>query len=66
MSSTRKIAVFAGVIFIVATVAALLARALVPDPTGADYLTSFSANANRVASSGTLHAPASPSRCIRS
>jgi hypothetical protein len=55
MSSTRKIAVFAGVIFIVATVAALLARALVPDPTGADYLTSFSANANRVAAGVLLY-----------
>jgi hypothetical protein len=55
MNSTRKIAAFAGVVFIVATVAALLARALVPDPTGADYLTSFSANANRVAAGVLLY-----------
>lgn len=55
MNSTRKIAVAAGVAFIVATVAALLAKALVPDPTGADYLTSFSANANRVAAGVLLY-----------
>ncbi len=53
MNSTRKIALTAGVMFIIATVAALLANALVPDPTGADYLTSFSAHANRV-SAGVL------------
>jgi hypothetical protein len=41
--------------FIIATVAALVARALVPDLTGADYLTSFSANANRVAAGVLLY-----------
>jgi hypothetical protein len=55
MNSARKIAVITGVAFIIATVAALLARALVPDPTGADYLTSFSANANRVAAGVLLY-----------
>lgn len=55
MNSTQKIAVAAGVVFIIATVAALLAKALVPDPTGADYLTSFSANANRVAAGVLLY-----------
>jgi len=55
MNSTRKIAVITGVVFVIATVAALLARALVPDPTGADYLTNFSANANRVAAGVLLY-----------
>jgi hypothetical protein len=55
MNSTRRIAVITGVAFVIATVAALLARALVPDPTGADYLTSFSANANRVAAGVLLY-----------
>jgi hypothetical protein len=55
MNSTRKIAVITGVAFVIATVAALLARALVPDPTGADYLTNFSANANRVAAGVLLY-----------
>ena len=55
MNSTRKIAVAAGVVFIIATVAALLARAVVPDPTSADYLTSYSANANRVAAGVLLY-----------
>ncbi len=55
MNSNRRIAVITGVAFVIATVAALLARALVPDPTGADYLTSFSANANRVAAGVLLY-----------
>jgi len=55
MNSTRKIAVITGVVFVIATVAALMARALVPDPTGADYLTNFSANANRVAAGVLLY-----------
>ncbi len=55
MNSTRKIAIAAGVAFIIATVAGLLAGVLVPDPTGADYLTSFSANANRVAAGVLLY-----------
>lgn len=55
MNPTRKIAVAAGVAFIIATVAGLVASALVPDPTGADYLTSFSANANRVTAGVLLY-----------
>ncbi len=55
MNSTRKIAAAAGVVFIIATVAALLAKALVPDVTGANYLASFSANANRVAAGVLLY-----------
>ena len=43
MNSTRKIAVITGVIFIIATVASLLASALTPAQTGTDYLTRFSA-----------------------
>jgi hypothetical protein len=49
MNSTRRIAVATGVVFIIATVAVLLAGAFVPDLTGADYLTSLSANAGQVA-----------------
>ncbi|PWB52687.1 MAG: DUF4386 domain-containing protein [Anaerolineales bacterium] len=49
MNSTRKIAVFTGVIFIIATVAPMLASSLVPDLTGADNLTPLSAPTNQVA-----------------
>jgi Domain of unknown function (DUF4386) len=55
MNSTRKIAVITGVVFIIATVATLLASALVPVLTGADYLTSLSANANQVAAGALLY-----------
>jgi Domain of unknown function (DUF4386) len=48
MNSTRKIAVTTGVLFIVATVAALVAAALVPGLHGTDYLTQVSANSNLV------------------
>jgi hypothetical protein len=48
MNSTRKIAVTTGVLFIVATVAALVAAALVPGLHGTDYLTKVSANSNLV------------------
>jgi hypothetical protein len=54
MNSTRKIAVITGVVFIIATVAVLLAGVLVPDLTDADYLTSLSANANQVAAGALL------------
>ena len=47
--SFRKIAVITGVIFIIATVLPILASSLVPDLTGADYLTPFSAHTNQVA-----------------
>jgi hypothetical protein len=55
MKSTRKIAVITGVVFIIATVSVLLAGALVPDLTSADYLTSLSANANQVAAGALLY-----------
>ena len=54
MNSTRRIAITAGVVFIIATVAVLPAGALLPDLTGADYLTSLSANAPQVAAAALL------------
>ena len=54
MNATRKIAVTAGVVFIIATVAVLLAGMVVPDLTGADYLTRLSANTNQVAAGALL------------
>ena len=48
MNSTRKIAVAAGVLFIVATLTGpLLATPLMPDLTGADYLAGVSAHMNQ-------------------
>jgi hypothetical protein len=47
--NTRKIAVIAGVIFIIATVVVFVADALTPGLTGTDYLARFSANPNQVA-----------------
>ena len=47
--SLRKIAVITGVIFIIATVAGLVANALIPDLTGTDYLTQVSSHPNQVA-----------------
>jgi hypothetical protein len=55
MNSTRKIAVVTGVVFIIATVAALLAAALTPVLTGADYLTRFSAQTNQVAAGALFY-----------
>lgn len=48
MNSIRKTAVITGVVFIIATVAAILAAAIVPVLTGADYLSYVSENANKV------------------
>jgi hypothetical protein len=55
MNSTREIAVIAGVVFIIATVATLLAASFVPALTGADYLTRFSAHTNQVAAGALLY-----------
>ena len=55
MNSTRKIAAITGVIFIVATVAVLVANALTPVLTGTDYLTRFSAPTNQVAAGALLY-----------
>ena len=49
MNTTRKISVITGVVFIIATVAALLAAGVEPILAGTDYLTKVSANANLVA-----------------
>lgn len=48
IDANRRIAVTTGVIFIIATAAALVAAALVPGMGGADYLTKVSANSNLV------------------
>jgi hypothetical protein len=48
MKSTRKISVITGVIFIIATVAVLMASAITPDLSGTDYLIQFSTQANQV------------------
>jgi len=55
MNPTRRIAVTTGVIFIMATVAALLAAALTPVLTGPDYLTRFSAHPNQVAAGAVFY-----------
>jgi hypothetical protein len=55
MNSTRKIAVTTGVVFIIATAAALSAASLVPSLTGTDYLTKLSASANQVAGAALLY-----------
>jgi hypothetical protein len=49
MDANRRIALTTGVLFIVATVAAVVAAALVPGLTGTDYLAKLSGNANQVA-----------------
>jgi hypothetical protein len=53
--TNRKIAVITGMIFIIATATSLVANALTTVLTGADYLTSFSANANQVAAGALLY-----------
>jgi|WetSurMetagenome_2_1015567.scaffolds.fasta_scaffold125515_3 hypothetical protein len=55
MKSTRKIAIITGVIFVIATVAAILAPMLLPVLTGAGYLTQLSAQTNRVAGAAFLY-----------
>ena len=55
MNPTRKTAVVTGVVFIVATVAALAAAALAPDLTGPGYLAQVAAHANQVAASALLY-----------
>jgi hypothetical protein len=53
--SFRKNAVITGVIFIIATVASLLAAALTPVLTDTDYLTLFFAHPNQVAAGALLY-----------
>ena len=55
MNPTRKIAVITGVVFIIATVATLLAATLVPVLTGADYITRFAVHTNQVAAGALLY-----------
>jgi hypothetical protein len=55
MNSARKIAVITGVVFIIATVAAIWAAALIPFLTGADYLAGVSAHSNQVAAAAFLY-----------
>jgi hypothetical protein len=53
--SNRRISLTAGVIFIIAGVAALAAAALLPGLTGADYLTKVSGNSNAVTGAALLY-----------
>ncbi len=55
MNSSRKNAVITGVLFIVATVAALAAAAVAPVLSGTDYLTRVAANASQVAGAALLY-----------
>lgn len=55
MDSTRKTAAITGVIFIIATLASLLAAAITPAPTGTDYLARFAAQANQVSGGALLY-----------
>lgn len=55
MSSVRTNAVITGVLFIVATVAAVAAAAVEPVLSGTDYLTKVAANANQVAGGALLY-----------
>jgi|WetSurMetagenome_2_1015567.scaffolds.fasta_scaffold287448_2 hypothetical protein len=55
MNPTRKIAIITGVIFIIATVAALLAAGVDPILAGTDYLSKVSAHASQVAADAFLY-----------
>jgi hypothetical protein len=55
MYSIRKTAVITGVIFIIATVTNIMASALVPVLSGADYLTQVYAHTNQVAAGALLY-----------
>jgi hypothetical protein len=54
-NSTRNVTVITGVIFIIATVAALLAAMFVPVLTGTDYLTLVSTRSDQVAAGAILY-----------
>jgi hypothetical protein len=54
-NSTRKIAIITGLIFIIATVAALLAAVFVPVLTGNDYLTLVSTHSDQIAVGAILY-----------
>ena len=55
MNSTRRISIATGSLFIVATVAAVAAAALLPSLTGPDYLTGVADHANRMAASALIY-----------
>ncbi len=55
MNSSRKNAVITGVLFIIATVAALAAAAVAPVLSGTDYLTKVAANASQLAGGALLY-----------
>jgi hypothetical protein len=55
MSSTRKIAVITGVIFILATTANLVAATITPALTGTDYLAQFSLHTSQVTAGAFLY-----------
>jgi hypothetical protein len=55
MNPTRKIAVIAGVLFIIATVTNFVAVALTPALTGTDYLTRLSAHPSQVAAGALVY-----------
>jgi hypothetical protein len=59
VDSTRKTAVVAGVVLIIATVASIVGSKFVPVLTGTDYLTRVSENANQVAAGALLSLMAS-------
>jgi len=54
MNSSRKFAVIAGVVFIIATATGLASTALVPDLRSPDYLTQMSTQVNQVAGGALL------------
>jgi hypothetical protein len=55
MISTRRTSITTGGLFIVATVAALAAAAVVPSLTGTDYLTAVADQPNRLAFAALLY-----------
>lgn len=54
MTSSRKLAILAGVVFIIATATGLASTALVPDLRSPDYLTQMSTQVNQVAGGALL------------
>jgi Domain of unknown function (DUF4386) len=55
VNSTRRISITAGALFIVATIAAVAAAALLPALTGTDYLTGVANHPNQMAAAGLLY-----------
>ena len=55
MNSTRRTSIATGALFIVATIAALVAAALEPALTGTDYLTGVANHPNRLAAAALLY-----------